>query len=77
MKRTVRLKVTFEMDYEVPEDWDDDMILFHVNESSSCSDNLLAQRLEQTQGPDGFCTCMVCEAELIRPGESESDFSAR
>ena len=65
MKREVRLKVTFEVDYEVPADWDDDMILFHVNESSSCMDNLLALRLEQSKAKDGFCTCMKAEAVIV------------
>ena len=69
-KRTVRLKVTFEVDYEVPGDWDDDMVLFHVNESSSCMDNLLAMRLEQSQANGGFCTCSDGEAALVRPDDS-------
>lgn len=64
-RKTVRLKVTFEVDYEVPADWDDDMILFHVNESSSCMDNLLSLRLEQSNAKGGFCTCGKGEAVLI------------
>lgn len=64
-RKTVRLKVTFEVDYEVPADWDDDLILFHTNESSSCMDNLLARRLEQSEAKDGFCTCSKAEAVII------------
>jgi hypothetical protein len=70
--RKVRLKVTFTMDYECPADWDDDLLLFHVNESSSCMDNLLAMRLEQSKANGGgFCTCSEGEAVLVPPGPEE------
>lgn len=61
----MRLKVTFEVDYEVPAEWDDDMTLFHVNESSFCMDNLLSIRLDQSKAHDGFCTCMKAEAVIV------------
>ena len=62
--RTVRLKVTFEVDYAVPDDWDDDMVLFHCNESSFCTDNLLSDKLEQSK-KSGNCTCSPHDVELL------------
>lgn len=54
--RKVKLLVHFILEKEFPDDWDDDMILFHCNESSSCKDNLLVERLAKGSDPY-FCTC--------------------
>lgn len=70
MRRKVRVKVTFYVDSDYPEDWTDDSILFHLNESSFCMDNLLTMRLEQTKR-EGHCTCMTAEAVLAVPPEGE------
>ncbi len=72
-RRKVRLRVTFEVEHEVPADWDDDAILFHANESSFCMDNLLTKRLEQTAAPGGCCTCMTAEAVLVPIEEWERE----
>lgn len=66
--RTVRLKVTFEVDYQVPDDWDDDMVLFHVNESSFCTNNLLRDKMAQSD-EGGDCACFPHDVELV--GEAE------
>ena len=62
--RTVRLRVSFEVEYDVPDDWDDDMVDFHFNESSFCTDTLLERRLEQTKALG--CTCQS-RVELVKP----------
>jgi len=65
-QRTVRLKVSFQVDYEVPADWDDDMVLFHCNESSFCTDNLLHDKLLQSAS-GGNCACSPYDVELVAP----------
>ena len=67
MTRKVCVKVTFFVESEYPADWSDESILFHLNESSFCMDNLLSMRLEQTKKPGGNCTCMTAEAVLVEP----------
>lgn len=66
--RKVRLKVTFEVDYQVPDDWDDDMVLFHVNESSFCTNNLLRDKMAQSDA-GGDCACFPHDVELVRETE--------
>lgn len=64
--RKVRLKVTFEVVKVVPGDWDDDMVRFHFNKSSHCTNNLLRDRLHQTEQGDE-CTCFPHDVELLGP----------
>ena len=66
-KKKVRVKVTFEVDYEVPADWDDDMTLFHLNESCFCTNNLLDIKLQ-----DEECTCFPYDCELVELRERRS-----
>lgn len=68
-KRRVWLEITCRIVREYPADWTDEQVEFHCNESSSCFDNLLRDRLEQSGGPDGECTCFAGEARVI-PGPS-------
>ena len=60
--RKLRLKVTFEVEYEAPADWDDARVLFHVNQSSFCTNNLLRDKLEQEE-----CACFPYDAEIVPP----------
>jgi hypothetical protein len=62
-RKKIRLRVTFEVDGMVPEDWDEDMIIFHYNESSSCKDNLLRDKLEQTENG---CSCWHGDVEIVK-----------
>lgn len=39
--KTVRLVVTFDIEQEVPAEWDNEQILFYFNDSSHCANNLL------------------------------------
>ena len=43
--KTIQWTINFPMDF--PSDWDDDMIEFHLNESSWCCSNLISE-LENT-----------------------------
>lgn len=61
--RTRRVKVTFEVDYESPDDWDDDMLLFHLNDTCFCTNNLLGDKLRAAE-----CACSPYDVELVPEG---------
>jgi hypothetical protein len=63
-RKKIRLRVTFEVDGIVPEDWDEDMIMFHYNESSYCKDNLLRDKLLETK--EVGCSCFEGDVELVK-----------
>jgi len=60
--RKVRVKVSFEVDQEVPGDWDDGRVLFWLNESTFCKNNLLRDKLEQEE-----CACFPYDCEIVPP----------
>lgn len=65
MKRRVVIECSFRVVREYPADWTDESIEFHCNESSSCFDNLLSERLRQSEA--GECTCDNGVARVVRP----------
>lgn len=70
-KRTVTLEIVFRIQREYPSDWTDEQIEFHCNESNSCFDNLLEDRLKQSDA-GGECTCFHGTARVVQADESES-----
>ena len=66
-KRKVKLKVTFVVEREYPADWSDESILFHCNESSSCRNNLLRDRLRAEEEGRADCTCFDADDVEILP----------
>lgn len=65
--RTVVVEHTFTLVHSLPEDWDAEMIEFHFNESSSCSNNVveaLAAAIERL-GDEG-CACSFHAATFLR-----------
>lgn len=60
-KRTVRITIDLPMDF--PDDWDDKLIDFHLNESSWCFSNLieLLEEYDETHG----CLCHICKAKVL------------
>lgn len=58
--KTVNIKWTINLPVEVPDDWDNDLINFHFNESSWCCDNLI-DLLEKYSEEHG-CICGICKA---------------
>lgn len=56
----IKWEIHLPMDF--PDDWDDEMIEFHLNESSWCCDNLidLLERYSQQNG----CICSICNARV-------------
>lgn len=72
-KRKVRLSVTFEFDKEFPKEWDDDMILFFCNESSSCVTNLLNDAVGPSKDNCVCCNSSVRIVELINDVDEFAD----
>lgn len=60
--RDVIAKITLPMNF--PNDWDDDMINFHLNESSWCWSNFLDGLNKYAKEHNG-CICMICEGEVV------------
>lgn len=69
--RTVVVRVSFDYIREVPEDWDTHLIEFHLNESSSCADNILAEIDSQSERRG--CACGMQEAKYLREATSEDE----
>jgi len=69
--RTVVVKVSFEMIREIPEDWSEDMIEFHMNESSSCKDNLIEAISKQSERLG--CSCSFGIGEFLREATEEDE----
>lgn len=67
-KKTIVCEVKINLVRVLPEDWDEDMINFHMNESSWCFDNIaeeISDAVERT--PDGTCLlCHVSEGGFVR-----------
>lgn len=58
--KTIQWTINLPMDF--PSDWDDDMIEFHLNESSWCCSNLISE-LEKYDEKNG-CICGICEVKV-------------
>lgn len=61
-RQTKVIQWTINLPMDFPYDWDDDMIEFHLNESSWCCSNLISE-LEKYDEKNG-CICGICEAKI-------------
>ena len=61
MKKTVRIVINLPMDF--PEEWDNEMIEFHLNESSYCCDNIIDE-LSKYAVMNG-CICPITHCKVI------------
>ena len=61
-RQTKVIQWTINLPMDFPSDWDDDMIEFHLNESSWCCSNLISE-LEKYDEKNG-CICGICEAKV-------------
>ena len=57
------IRITIDLPMKFSTDWDDNLIEFHLNESSWCFDNLIDQ-LEQYSEEHG-CICKICSAKVL------------
>lgn len=62
-RQTKTIQWTINLPMNFPSDWDDDMIEFHLNESSWCCSNLINE-LEKYDEKNG-CICGICEAKVV------------
>lgn len=60
MKKNIKWTINLDMDF--PNDWNDDDILFYLNESSWCADNLIV--LLDNYSKQNGCICEICSAEI-------------
>lgn len=60
-KKTIRITIDLPMDF--PEDWDNELIEFQLNESSYCCDNLIDEL--QKYSEEHGCICMITECKVI------------
>lgn len=67
-KRTVVITATFTLIDTVPEDWDPEMVEFHLNGSSYCADNILDTLNKLTEA---HCTCGQFEGRYVREATAE------
>lgn len=70
LKRTVVVRMEVEMVISVPRDWDEDMIDFHYNDSSSCANNPL-HALNRWAEKDGNCICGAQNTSFVREATEE------
>lgn len=70
-KRTVVVKMEIEIVLDVPEDWDENFINFHKNESSWCASNIISelQRMDEKTG----CLCEFTEFKYLREASEEDE----
>lgn len=66
-RQTRYIKIEIHLPMSFPDDWDDDMIRFHLNESSWCADNIIDE-LEKYSEEHG-CICGVCKFDTIANNE--------
>lgn len=60
-KKTVRIVINLPMDF--PEEWDNEMIEFHLNESSYCCNNIIRDLGEYTE--KNGCICPITHCKVI------------
>src|SRR5208283_2580480 len=66
VKRTVVLEMKIKYVVEVPRSWDVDMINFHRNESSFCSNNDIDTIVRQLKQHKNRCICFRSETSFVR-----------
>lgn len=62
--KNVKIEMIAEIDYEVPSDWNKDMIEFHLNGSGWCCDNIINE-LKKVSKRDG-CICGITKFKYIK-----------
>jgi hypothetical protein len=77
-QRTVVCEVTIKVVRTVPENWDQEMVEFHMNESSWCFDNIVdeldlaADKVRIKRAEDGCCLlCSLATGRYL--GEATAD----
>ena len=74
-QRTIIADFTFRVIRKVPEDWDESMINFHMNDSSWCLNNVIAelQAIIDNMDEKNYCLCGVATGRYVREATSEDE----
>ena len=67
--RVVKLSINLPMSF--PEDWTDELILFYLNESSSCCDNRIDDLKDHSE--KNGCICGITNSYLFPPHFDDLD----
>ena len=72
-KKVVMVEVTITFPRVIPQGWDIEKNEFHMNESSSCQDNLIDFDLDRFRAAsgEGFCLCGLIKARHLRDATSD------
>lgn len=70
--KTVVVEVTFRYICKMPESWSSDTIEFHMNDSSSCANNL-ANDIAELAKDEGRCLCGHTTGKFIREATAEDE----
>lgn len=57
MRKNKTIRITIDLPMSFPKDWDNEMIEFHLNESSYCCDNIIYDLYQ--------CICNIIECKVI------------
>jgi hypothetical protein len=72
--RPVKIQITIDLVVVEPRDWDAHMIELHLNESSSCKDNLLDEITRNAEAAG--CLCGLAECKYIGEATLEEAIEA-
>lgn len=56
------ISIVIDLPMEFPEDWDDDMIEWHLNEGTYCCDNLINEL--QNYSKENGCICNITNCKV-------------
>lgn len=64
MRQNKTIRITIDLPMDFPADWDNEMIEFHLNESSYCCNNLIDE-LQKYNRKYGCCICSITECKVV------------
>ena len=70
-RKKVLIKITVEHIIDVPQEWDKDMINFHLSDSSHCASNDLLDAAEDRFRDDGTSSWLDLDAVYVRDATEE------
>lgn len=72
-KKKVKVRAIIEYEVDMPETFDDRMILFYLNEGTRCNDHIIEELEDLTkEDENGYspCLCWVSKYELVEDSET-------
>ena len=72
-EKTVVIRSVVQWVTTVPEDWDISNVEFHLNESSSCANNIITYLNRWTTNMEQDCMCGRISSEFVRDATKEDE----